>query len=302
MENLQPLNPPNFTDRIPKVGEEDYITAELENRIKEALLTNDAYLKGKLEELSKKSELDLQTLTEKDSELKELFDSIDRTLTTHSEDSNTHVSLTEKGKWNQAEANQNAFSSVNAGGTVIQSNGKTAQFALLAGTDNVTISGDNAKKQVKISVSGGNADTLGGIDSSGFFRRYDLNQINIDNTPGCWSTDVSVNDGSKGTLPPDVAWCSVRQYVSQGEHFFAQIGQDFNHAKLFYRNRYLPTGTWSDWHFAGDGGDAKTLNGLGLESFFRRYNHATNTSANQAVQTGIHTCDGWTGIPSKKRF
>ncbi len=299
MENLQPLNPPNFTDRIPKVGEEDYITAELENRIKEALLTNDAYLKGKLEELSKKSELDLQTLTEKDSELKELFDSIDRTLTTHSEDSNTHVSLTEKGKWNQAEANQNAFSSVNAGGTVIQSNGKTAQFALLAGTDNVTISGDNAKKQVKISVSGGNADTLGGIDSSGFFRRYDLNQINIDNTPGCWSTDVSVNDGSKGTLPPDVAWCSVRQYVSQGEHFFAQIGQDFNHAKLFYRNRYLPTGTWSDWHFAGDGGDAKTLNGLGLESFFRRYNHATNTSANQAVQTGIHTCDGWTGIPSE---
>ena len=239
MENLEPFNPPDFTDRIPKVGEEDYITAELENRIKRLLLTNDAYLNETLKELSKKSGIDLQTLTEKDSELKELFDSINRTLAIHTQDSNTHVSLTEKQNWNQAEANQNAFSSINAGGTVIQSNRKTAQFSILAGTDNVTISGDNAKKQIKISVSGGDADTLGGIDSSGFFRRYDLNQINIDNTTGCWSTDVSVNDGSKGTLPPDVAWCSVRQYVSQGEHFFAQIGQDFNHAKLFYRNRYL---------------------------------------------------------------
>ncbi len=299
MENLEPFNPPDFTDRIPKVGEEDYITAELENRIKRLLLTNDAYLNETLKELSKKSGIDLQTLTEKDSELKELFDSINRTLAIHTQDSNTHVSLTEKQNWNQAEANQNAFSSINAGGTVIQSNRKTAQFSILAGTDNVTISGDNAKKQIKISVSGGDADTLGGIDSSGFFRRYDLNQINIDNTTGCWSTDVSVNDGSKGTLPPDVAWCSVRQYVSQGEHFFAQIGQDFNHAKLFYRNRYLPTGTWSDWHFAGDGGDAKTLNGLGSELFFRKYQHPTGTSANKAVQTGIHTCVGWTGLPSE---
>ena len=144
-----------------------------------------------------------------------------------------------------------------------------------------------------------NANLIDGLPLTDLFRRYDLNQINIDNTTGCWSTDVSVNDGSKGTLPPDVAWCSVRQYVSQGEHFFAQIGQDFNHAKLFYRNRYLPTGTWSEWKFVGDGGNAKTLNGLGSELFFRKYQHPTGTSANKAVQTGIHTCVGWTGIPSE---
>ncbi len=144
-----------------------------------------------------------------------------------------------------------------------------------------------------------NANLIDGLPVTDLFRRYDLNQINIDNTPGCWSTDVSVNDGSKGTLPPDVAWCSVRQYVSQGEHFFAQIGQDFNHVKLFYRNRYLPTGTWSEWKFVGDGGNAKTLDGIGTSGFLRRYVHPTGTSANKAVQTGYHTCVGWTGIPSE---
>ena len=292
-------NPKEYHEDLRKFTVEDEVHADVFNFIISILINNDAYLNETLKELSEKSGIDLKTLTEKDSELKELFDSINRTLAIHTQDSNTHVSPEEKQNWNQAEANQNAFSSVNAGGTVIQSNGKTAQFAILAGTDNVTVSGDNAKKQIKISVSGGNADTLGGVDSSGFFRRYDLNQINIDNTSGCWSTDVSVNDGSKGTLPPDVAWCSVRQYVSQGGHFFAQIGQDFNHTKLFYRNRYSSKGEWSEWKYVGDGGNAKTLNGLGSELFFRKYQHPTGTSANTAVQTGIHTCVGWTGIPSE---
>ena len=289
-------NPKEYHEDLRKFTVEDEVHADVFNFIISILINNDAYLNETLKELSEKSGIDLKTLTEKDSELKELFDSINRTLAIHTQDSNTHVSPEEKQNWNQAEANQNA---VNAGGTVIQSNGKTAQFAILAGTDNVTVSGDNAKKQIKISVSGGNADTLGGVDSSGFFRRYDLNQINIDNTSGCWSTDVSVNDGSKGTLPPDVAWCSVRQYVSQGGHFFAQIGQDFNHTKLFYRNRYSFKGEWSEWKYVGDGGNAKTLDGIGTSGFFRRYVHPTGTSANTAVQTGIHTCVGWTGIPSE---
>ena len=292
-------NPKEYHEDLRKFTVEDEVHADVFNFIISILINNDAYLNETLKELSEKSGIDLKTLTEKDNELKELFDSINRTLAIHTQDSNTHVSPEEKQNWNQAEANQNAFSNVNAGGTVIQSNGKTAQFAILAGTDNVTVSGDNAKKQIKISVSGGNADTLGGVDSSGFFRRYDLNQINIDNTSGCWSTDVSVNDGSKGTLPPDVAWCSVRQYVSQGGHFFAQIGQDFNHTKLFYRNRYSFKGEWSEWKYVGDGGNAKTLNGLGSELFFRKYQHPTGTNANKAVQTGYHTCVGWTGIPSE---
>ena len=292
-------NPKEYHEDLRKFTVEDEVHADVFNFIISILINNDAYLNETLKELSEKSGIDLKTLTEKDSELKELFDSINRTLAIHTQDSNTHVSPEEKQNWNQAEANQNAFSSVNAGGTVIQSNGKTAQFSILAGTKNVTIVGDNAKKQVKISVSGGDADTLGGIDSSGFFRRYDLNEINIDDTTGCWSTDVSINDGSKGTLPPGVAWCNVRQYVSQGEHFFAQIGQDFNHAKLFYRNRYLPTGDWSDWKFVGDNGNAKTLDGIGTSGFLRRYNHPSGTSANTAVQTGIHTCTNWTDLPSE---
>ena len=304
MENLEPFNPPDFTDRIPKVGEEDYITAELENRIKRLLLTNDAYLKGKLEELSEKSGIDLQTLTEKDSELKELFDNINRTLSTHTQDSNTHVSLTEKQNWNQAEANQNAFSSVNAGGTVIQSNGKTAQFSILAGTDNVTISGDNAKKQVKISVSK-DADTLGGKDASAFMQAKEI--------PSGISKLVDIKEEGFYTIYEG----STR--YSDYPTFFKNLGFNYGlleviknsiyiiqklfvvpadgssvHYAICYNNKDN-NGT-SGWKQITDG-NAKTLDGIDSSGFFRRYRHPTGTDANTIAITGIHTCIGWKNIP-----
>ena len=237
MENLEPFNPPNFTDRIPKVGEEDYITAELENRIKETLLTNDAYLKQKLEQLFTDSlapKVAPNTIT-KLLDIQEagtyfIYDGSTKYLDypTFFKELGLNYGLLEVTK-NCGHVIQKL--------TVVAADGTHLSSAICF--INTVSNGTSGWKKIN---DGGNAAQLNGMDSSGFFRRYDLNQINIDNTSGCWSTDVSVNDGSKGTLPADVAWCSVRQYVSQGEHFFAQIGQDFNHAKLFYRNRYLPTG------------------------------------------------------------
>ncbi len=287
-------NPPEFTQSLSKFEPTERNHARIFNERIDPLLNNDAYLKQKLEQLFTDSlapKVASDTITK-------LLD-IQEAGTYFIYDGSTKYSdypafFKELGlNYGLLEVTKNCGHVIQKLTVVAADSTHLSSAICFINTVSNGTSGWN-----KIN-DGGNAAQLDGIDSSGFFRRYDLNQINIDNTLGCWSTDVSINDGSKGTLPPDVAWCSVRQYVSQGEHFFAQIGQDFNHAKLFYRNRYLPTGTWSDWHFAGDGGDAKTLNGLGLESFFRRYNHATNTSANQAVQTGIHTCDGWTGIPSE---
>ena len=51
MGNLVIKEPPEFQDKIHKIEEEEYLTAELENGIKGALLNNDVYLKRKLEEI-----------------------------------------------------------------------------------------------------------------------------------------------------------------------------------------------------------------------------------------------------------
>ena len=51
MGNLVIKEPPEFQDKIHKIEEEEYLTAELENGIKGALLNNDVYLKWKLEEI-----------------------------------------------------------------------------------------------------------------------------------------------------------------------------------------------------------------------------------------------------------
>ncbi len=51
MANLEILNPPQFSEEIKKVKEEDFITAEIENEIKRRLLNNDIFLKKMIEEI-----------------------------------------------------------------------------------------------------------------------------------------------------------------------------------------------------------------------------------------------------------
>lgn len=46
-------NPPVFTEKIYQIEEEDWLTAELENEIKGALLNNDVFLKALMEEKEK---------------------------------------------------------------------------------------------------------------------------------------------------------------------------------------------------------------------------------------------------------
>ena len=51
MANLEILNPPQFSEEIKKVKEEDFITAAIENEIKRKLLNNDIFLKKMIEEI-----------------------------------------------------------------------------------------------------------------------------------------------------------------------------------------------------------------------------------------------------------
>lgn len=287
-------NPPEFTQSLSKFEPIERNHARIFNERIDPLLNNDVYLKQKLEQLFTDSlapKVASDTITK-------LLD-IQETGTYFIYDGSTKYEdypafFKELGlNYGLLEVTKNCGHVIQKL-TVVAADGTHLSSAICF--INTVSNGTSGWKKIN---DGGNAAQLNGMDSSGFFRRYDLNQINIDNTSGCWSTDVSVNDGSKGTLPPNVAWCSVRQYVSQGGHFFAQIGQDFNHTKLFYRNRYSSKGEWSNWHFVGDGGNAKTLDGIGTSGFLRRYNHPTGTNANTAVQTGIHTCVGWTEIPSE---
>lgn len=144
MANLPIISPAEFTSEIHQTEREEFITAELENQIKGQLLNNDVYLKGKTDELALLSE-------------------------NHGENTEIHVTATEKNTWNNgiltaeeraklngtaagAEVNQNAFSNVKAGGTVITANSKTAQVEIAAGS-NVTVTGDNANKKVTITAN-----------------------------------------------------------------------------------------------------------------------------------------------------
>ena len=53
MAHLTIHDPPVFTEKIYQTEEEDYLTAELENEIKGALLNNDVFLKALIEEKKK---------------------------------------------------------------------------------------------------------------------------------------------------------------------------------------------------------------------------------------------------------
>jgi len=173
MGNLTVKNPPEFTSEVHKTEKEEFITAELENEIKSALLNNDVFLKALAEAIKKKSD-------------------------EHIEDSDIHVTSQDKQIWNAkaktdvatqltdglesaadkkkldgiaegADVNQNAFSNIKVGDVTISANGETATFILAAG-DNITISADNATKQIRVTanIDGGNADMVDGYHAEHF--------------------------------------------------------------------------------------------------------------------------------------
>ena len=155
MVNLPIKSPAEFTTEVYQVKQSDLITDNIENQIKGQLLNNDVYLKEKLEEMVLTSDQ-------------------------HTTDTEIHVSLEEKRKWDMAatqeatqskagllasgdkkkldniaegaEVNQNAFSKVKAGNVLVEANSKTAQMEIVAG-NHVTIKGDNASKKITIEVT-----------------------------------------------------------------------------------------------------------------------------------------------------
>ena len=165
MENLEILEPAIFSEEIRKVEEEEFITAEIENEIKRKLLNNDVFLKELLEKLTKKTEDHIGSgVLHVTTEDKQNWNGKAGTSVA-TQQANGLMSNTDKAKLDgvatNAEVNQNAISSIKVGATVISSNAKTGQITIVAASNNVTITGDNATKQIKISVTGGNADTLG---------------------------------------------------------------------------------------------------------------------------------------------
>lgn len=172
MANITIKNPAEYDNKVRKLETTDKAHADIFNGIFEKLVNNQEFLKLITDEAIKHMETSEIHVT---TENKRYWDDKAETSTaTQSE--NGLMSNIDKTKLDhiadKAEVNQNAISSVSAGGSVIEANSKTAQIAILSGSDNVTITGDNATKQVRISVSGGNADTLGGRVASELSVNY----------------------------------------------------------------------------------------------------------------------------------
>jgi hypothetical protein len=84
-----------------------------------------------------------------------------------------------------------------------------------------------------------------------YLRRYDINRINIDNTSGCWTVDISKE--GYGTYP--ATSINVTQFTSG--HFFIQMAVTCqnstdttrNAGAVWVRNKYAlsDTSAWSAW-------------------------------------------------------
>lgn len=97
-----------------------------------------------------------------------------------------------------------------------------------------------------------------GLDGK-LFTQYALNSINIDNTDGNWSVDISV--AGHGTMPPTPVfqWVNVTQ-TGTGQHFKVQIAISCNSTnsattkstKMWIRDKYSG-GVWSAWNEVSNG-------------------------------------------------
>lgn len=232
MANLLVKDPPTFTDEIHQIEREEYITAELENEIKEALLNNDVFLKVLAEAIRKKSN-------------------------EHIEDGTIHVTTEEKKNWSDkagtavatptaaglesaedkrkldgvadgAEVNQNAFSNIKVGTVTVIANGKTAMVTLEAGS-NVTISADNASKKIVIAANkdGGNADMVDGYHAAHFAvadHGHDGKYYTKDESNGLLNQKAASNHSHNGVYLPYLSGLTSG-YVRTGQKVGTTVGE-----------------------------------------------------------------------------
>lgn len=124
MGNLAIKEPPEFTSEIYQVEEEEYITAEIENGIKGALLNNDVYLKKKVEETEK-----------------------------HVKDGKVHVTEEEKRKWD-AKAEEDQCNADTVDGYHASAFAKTGHTHTYAGS---STTGGAASSANKLNANAGSA-------------------------------------------------------------------------------------------------------------------------------------------------
>ena len=173
MANLIVKNPPEFTEQIHKTEKEEFITADLENEIKSALLNNEVFLKVLTETIQKTVEQHVKDgaihVTSKDKE--NWSGKASTAVATQAADGLESAADKRKldGIATGAEVNQNAFSRVNIGDLKVTANEKASTIVLQAGS-NITISADNASKKIVITADkdGGNADQLDGHHAEHF--------------------------------------------------------------------------------------------------------------------------------------
>ncbi len=172
MANIEIKNPHEYHNEVRKFETTDLGHADILNKPLEIILNNEEFLKELLELIKRKAEDHIGSgvlhVTTQDKE--NWNGKAGTSIATQQQ--NGLMSNTDKAKLDgvaaNAEVNQNAISSVKIGTTVISSNAKTGQISIVASSNNVSIVGDNATKQIKISVTGGNADTLGNHTPSYF--------------------------------------------------------------------------------------------------------------------------------------
>ena len=218
MANIEIKNPHEYHNEVRKFETTDLGHADILNKPLGIIINNEEFLKELLELIKKKAEDHIGSgaihVTTED---KQNWNGKAGTSIA-TQQANGLMSNTDKAKLDgvaaNAEVNQNAISSIKVGTTVISSNAKTGQITIVAASNNVTITGDNATKQIKISVSGGNADTLGNHSPTYFAVATHTHNYAGSDSAGGKATSAKVADS--------VAWGNVSgkpsSYPSSGHN------------------------------------------------------------------------------------
>lgn len=160
-----------------------------------------------------------------------------------------------------------------------------------------TITTDNISSQsVNYASSAGNADTVDGIDSTGFLRYYNSNSapsnVDIVNTTSyVWTVSTTGGSVANATKPSGVdnAWGVIHLHTHIG-NYATQLGFGGTTNRMYMRNAYN-TSTFGNWQalafitdiptsLPANGGNADTVDGYHASSLWRSDGGIWNPSAN----------------------
>jgi hypothetical protein len=136
-----------------------------------------------------------------------------------------------------------------------------------------TVNGKALSGNITLSASDVGAATSGHNHDGSYFKRYDLNAINVDSTDGNWTVDISADkipntSNSTGTVPE--LFVNVQQFTSG--HFYSQVARKINPSasttrkdtKTWTRSKYS-SDKWSAWEKVYTESECST-NGITVQS------------------------------------